>query len=348
MDCTMMYNKKKSLYGQNTLIFEFYPNDINTLCEGFSTTWAYCGLGHPHLDNHRMAIIACNVGSKTLYYAQNLHSTIHAGISAETAYDYISLMLQRGYDLCTSDTFSKSSKKILVVGSDESVEIPGVFSIYNYESKQFQSAHNDFFVKLNLPMYGMSLLKAKDEKKLRSQHTSRGQPMVLNMSYSIQNCRDNTTSPGMNLPKLTTSDLQGIKYLQDENPISHRMLAMMTEATLFLTSHYEMLHQNKPFTNARRNTLFGNRIGTIIGHPDTQFVSFNSFEGMTGVVKTQDNAFFGSHVDSQNPQEDNSYTGVLVASQAMTVPVNDSIPFGSKENMMFPCAIFYNQRGCES
>ena len=198
-----MYGKKDSLYGQNTLVFEIYPSNINDLVDGFASTLACCGLGLDQLDEYWMSIIVCNVGRKTLYYAKNLHTTIHAGISCANATDYITFMLEKGYKICNPQIFSSTERNILIVGSDESVVLPDLFTVYNYGSPEFTSEHDAFFMELDLPGYGKSLLKARDKKKLVSQHTSRGQPMVLNLSYSIQNCLNISTVPGVNLPKLT-------------------------------------------------------------------------------------------------------------------------------------------------
>eukprot|EP00957_Ditylum_brightwellii_P122263 9323875-Ditylum_brightwellii.AAC.1 len=69
---------------------------------------------------------------------------------------------------------------------------------------------------------------------------------------------------------------------------------------------------------------------------------------MTGGFKTQQQCGFGSHVDIQNSHSDCSYSSVIVASEAINVPVNARIPFGSLEDKMFPFAIFFNHHGCET
>ena len=62
----------------------------------------------------------------------------------------------------------------------------------------------------------------------------------------------------------------------------------MTSATLFLKKYHNQMKQEEPFTNERRNNLFGKRIGVVLNHPNLEYVQQNNLEGVTCVTKTQD------------------------------------------------------------
>ena len=129
-----MDRKAISLFGQNTLVLELFPLNINHICDNFSSVWAYCGLGHPNLDTYRMGIVICHLNVKTLYIANNLHCTIHGGISPDMASKYIDSMLLRGYTTQAPKTFKEREQHILIIGSNESMIIPNVLSFFNYNT----------------------------------------------------------------------------------------------------------------------------------------------------------------------------------------------------------------------
>eukprot|EP00957_Ditylum_brightwellii_P086267 6564604-Ditylum_brightwellii.AAC.1 len=127
-----MFGKVVSLHGQNTLVFEIFPQDINEKCEGFPTLWAYCGLGHPYLDPFRSGIIVCNLNVKAVYVATNLHSVVHGGITTDVATQYESKMIGRGHTLCNEGSFNPMKKHLLVIGCDESAIVPNALSFFNF------------------------------------------------------------------------------------------------------------------------------------------------------------------------------------------------------------------------
>jgi len=70
-------------------------------------------------------------------------------------------------------------------------------------------------------------------------------------------------------------------------------------------------------------------------------------EGHTGGEKTQCNCSFSTHCDLQNSFSDPTYNDCIIASQAVDVPVNATLLFGSPSNKMISFATFYDRRGCE-
>jgi hypothetical protein len=262
------------------------------------------------------------------------------------ALKYLDYMKTNGYEVVTSDQFKPHQKHAVVIGSNESAIIPGIISFFNFGTEEFDKYASSFHESLTLPIYGKSLLSQQDKAKLQTV-TSCKQPIVLNMSYSIQNCLDQETVPGMYLPKLTTKHLQHMTY-EGGQPISHHICEMMTCATNFFQNYCHSIGSSPPFQNSCRNHLFGNRIGDIVHHSQPELVMSNCFEGHTGGMKTQYQCGFGSHCDFSNSYSDQSYNDSIVASEAVDVPVNATIPFGSPSHKMFPFAIFFNRRGCET
>jgi hypothetical protein len=250
-----------------------------------------------------------------------------------------------GYKVVDSETFEKNEKHLIVIGSTESVILSNAISFFNWGTPEFDLHAASLHKGLELGKCGKSLLFNRD--KIQSQNkTSRGQPIILNMSYSIQNCLDATTIPGMYLPKLTTKGLNGITYING-CPIAHCLIEMMSDATKFLQQYQQSTSKDLPFQNRHCNELFGNRIGTHVNHPFLDKVCNNSFEGITTGVKTQEQSGFGTHVDGHNSFSDPTYNETIVACEVVDVPANGSIPFGNGEKM-FPFSIFFNRRGCET
>ena len=163
--------------------------------------------------------------------------------------------------------------------------------------------------------------------------------MKKNQDQRTSKNTDRETIPGLCLPVLTTSKLKHIKTYQSSTPLYHHLLSMMSHVTQFIQNHYKTYKYDKPFTNDRRNEMFGRKIASIIGHNDRCLVTKNCFEACSAGYKTQDKFGFDSHIDVLNSWKDVSYSYVTVMSQALQVPANPTIEFGGEKKLFSICYI---------
>ena len=203
-----------STNGQNVLLFECYPNNINYLLPHFSTQWAFCGAADPETSPFRQGVIVCNINDKAIYFKMYLHVCIHAGVTVDVANDYIPELLKQGYTIKDEQDYDAKEKHLLIVGSNQSIFIKDTFAVINYGTPEFTQDVQQLFTECDLPSVGESLLLHKDRDVIKKETTSssRGQPIMINFSYALQNSTDNSTVPGLNLPKLTMANIIDIQH----------------------------------------------------------------------------------------------------------------------------------------
>eukprot|EP00957_Ditylum_brightwellii_P181316 13812500-Ditylum_brightwellii.AAC.1 len=82
-DNYMAESKLCSVCGQNIIVIEIHPDDMNGMCPGLNTEYAKCRLSHLKSDPYRQrqGVLICNVGHRLLYIAYALDINVHEVIS---------------------------------------------------------------------------------------------------------------------------------------------------------------------------------------------------------------------------------------------------------------------------
>eukprot|EP00957_Ditylum_brightwellii_P105448 8038793-Ditylum_brightwellii.AAC.1 len=171
---------------------------------------------------------------------------------------------------------------------------------------------------------------------LQAAQDGRGQSVMINMPYALQNSTDSKTLPGINIPKLTSFSINSIKYSSDDGfMLIHHMADMMTSMTKFHQDNHHAVGPPKPYLNHQRSITYGGRIGSTINHPIKENTANCCIEGVAVGFKTPEKNRFFSHLDSQNLWRDKSYAFTIVMSQVNKVPANQQLPFGG-DRIYFP------------
>eukprot|EP00957_Ditylum_brightwellii_P210006 15364470-Ditylum_brightwellii.AAC.1 len=104
---------------------------------GFSTEFSKCGLSHPNLDQYRQAVVILNAGNNFFYLAYGLDIYVHAGMPTCLVSDYIEDLTRKGHTVVSMEQFSIGKKHIIIVGSNEAVNLQNKFIVYNSGAPSF-------------------------------------------------------------------------------------------------------------------------------------------------------------------------------------------------------------------